>query len=150
MKKEFSKSWVGSKQPRKQRKYVAKAPLHTKKKMIGANLSKELRTKFGKRTVPLKKSDEVKVMRGKFKGKKGKVLKVMLKSQMIEVEGVQTKKMDGAKVNVKIRPSNVQIVEMNLEDKKRNKTIKKEIVEKKVSEEKPAKEDNKTTKESKK
>ena len=34
MKKEFSKNWKASKQPRKQRKYRANAPLHLKRKMI--------------------------------------------------------------------------------------------------------------------
>ena len=97
------------------------APLHIKKKFVSANLSKEMRKKFGKRSAPVRKNDEVRVMRGKFKGKRGKVLRVMLKMQVIEVEGVQTKKLDGSKVNVKLRPSNVQIVEMVLEDKKRGK-----------------------------
>ena len=145
MKKKFSKSWIGSKQPRKQRKYLANAPLHLKKKMICANLSKALREKFGKRSSPLRKNDEVKIMRGKFKGKRGKVLRVMLKMQMIEVEGAQVKKMDGSKVNIKLNPSNVQIMEMNVDDKKRNKNMKKGIENKskeKIVEEK--KENSKT------
>ena len=121
MKNKFSAAWIGSKQPRKQRKYLVNAPLHIKKKFVSANLSKEMRKKFGKRSAPVRKNDEVRVMRGKFKGKRGKVLRVMLKMQVIEVEGVQTKKLDGSKVNVKLRPSNVQIVEMVLEDKKRGK-----------------------------
>ncbi|MFH1889284.1 MAG: 50S ribosomal protein L24 [Nanoarchaeota archaeon] len=146
MKKKFSTSWVASKQPRKQRKYLVNAPLHLKKKMISANLSKALREKFGKRSAPLRKNDEVKIMRGKFKGKRGKVLRVMLKMQMIEVEGVQAKKLDGSKVNLKLNPSNVQLVEMNLEDKKRSKNMKKETENKPKEKE----ENNKTTTEDKK
>ena len=42
MKSVFSKTWVRSKQPRKQRKYVANAPLHIKGKMVRAHLSKDL------------------------------------------------------------------------------------------------------------
>jgi len=126
MQKEFSTAWVSSKQPRKQRKYVFNAPLHIQKKLVNANLSKELRKKLGKRSIALRKNDEVKVMRGKFKGHKGKVLRVSLKKQLIEVEGVQTKKLDGSKVNIRVRPSNVQIVEVNREDKKRNKILNKE------------------------
>ena len=42
MKKIFSKHWKSSKQPRKQRKYRAKAPLHIKRKLLNVNLSKEL------------------------------------------------------------------------------------------------------------
>ena len=126
MKKKFSTAWKSSKQPRKQRKYVAKAPLHIKKKFISVNLSKELRKKHKKRNLPVKKEDVVKVMRGKFKKKQGKVLSVKLKIQKITIEGIQVKKLDGSKVNVNLRPSNLQIIELNLEDKKRlrNKEIK--------------------------
>ena len=131
MKRKFSTHWKSSKQPRKQRKYIANAPLHIKMKLTGVNLSKELRKKYQKRSVPLRKKDTVKIMRGKFKGKKGKVIKVMLKTQKVEVDGIQIKKQDGSKVNIKLRPSNLQIIELNLEDKKRNKALSKETKEKK-------------------
>ena len=55
MKSQFSKSWKSSKQPRKQRKYIAKAPLHIKRKLMGVNLSKELRKKHGKRNIVVRK-----------------------------------------------------------------------------------------------
>ncbi len=125
MKKKFSTSWKSSKQPRKQRKYVAQAPLHVKKKLVSVNLSKELRKKHEKRNLAVRKDDVVKIKRGKYKGKQGKVLSVKLKMQKITVEGIQVKKLDGSKVNVNLRPSNLQIIELILEDKKRLK--KKEI-----------------------
>lgn len=122
MEKEFSKHWKASKQPRKQRKYLANAPLHIRKEFLSVNLSKELRNKHKKRNLPLKKNDIVKVMRGKFKGKKGKVLSVDSKELNVEVEGLQVQKKDGSKVNVNMRPSNLQITELNEDDNKRIKT----------------------------
>lgn len=119
MKKEFSKHWKSSKQPRKQRKYLAKAPLHIKRKMISSSLAKPLRKKAEKRSAVLRTGDNVKVMRGKFKGKSGKVVKIVTDKIMVEVEGIQIKKKDGSKINVKMRPSNLQITELNLEDKRR-------------------------------
>ena len=89
MKKEFSTAWKASKQPRKQRKYLAKAPLHIKKKFVNVNLSKELRKKYGKRSLAVRKEDIVKIKRGKFKGKQGKILSVKLKTQKITIEGIQ-------------------------------------------------------------
>lgn len=124
MKKEFSKSWKSSKQPRKQRKYLAKAPLHIRRKFLSVNLSKELRKKHEKRNIVVKKGDVVKVMRGKFKKKQGKVMEVNVKTSKICIEGIQVKKQDSSKVNVKLRPSNLQIIELNLEDKKRLKSNK--------------------------
>ncbi|MAH03474.1 50S ribosomal protein L24 [Candidatus Pacearchaeota archaeon] len=129
MKKEFSKHWKASKQPRKQRKYLANAPLHIRKKFISVNLSKELRKKYKKRNVPLKKGDIVKVMRGKFKKKQGKVIEVKLKLSKIIIEGIQVKKQDGSKVNVKLQPSNLQITELNLDDRKRGRVLGKDIIE---------------------
>jgi len=136
MKKKFSTAWKASKQPRKQRKYLAKAPLHLKKKLVSVNLSKDLRKKHGRRNIPVKKNDIVKVMRGKFKKKQGKVLFVKLKMQKITVEGIQVKKLDGSKVNVNLRPSNLQIIELNLEDKKRLKNKETKIGEKENASEK--------------
>lgn len=137
MKNEFSKNWKSSKQPRKQRKYLAKAPLHIKKKLISVNLSKELRKKHGMRNIPIKKGDTVKIMKGKFKRKQGKVSEVKLKMSKIIVEGIQKTKQDSSKVNVKLQPSNLQIVELNLGDKKRLKG--KEKTEAKISETKKEK-----------
>jgi large subunit ribosomal protein L24 len=121
MKQEFSKSWKASKRPGKQRKYAANAPLHIKKKFASVNLSKELRQKYGTRNVPLRKGDTVKVMRGKFKGKQGKIIDMKLKILKVYIEGIQVKKRDGSKANIRFQPSNLQIIELNLDDKKRNK-----------------------------
>jgi ribosomal protein L24 len=37
----------------------------------------------------------------------------------VSIEGIQIQKKDGTKVNVYIQPSNIQIQELNLEDKER-------------------------------
>src|SRR5512136_2551491 len=119
MKKEFSNAWIGSRQPRKQRKYLANAPLHIRHKLISAHLSKELRKKYGKRNFPLRKGDSVKILRGEFKKKTGKVGLVDLKRLRIAIENMQKTKKDGSKVNIWFDPSNLQIKELNLDDKKR-------------------------------
>ena len=127
MKKEFSTAWKSSKQPRKQRKYLANAPLHIRKKFVSINLSKELRKKHAKRNMSVRKGDVVQIMRGKFKGKKGKVTEVKLKISKVTIEGIQAKKQDGSKVNIRMQPSNLQIIELNLEDRKRNKVLERKI-----------------------
>jgi len=117
MKKEFSTSWLSSKQPRKQRKYRFNAPLHLKHRFLSSNLSKELRKKYSKRNLPLRKGDEVLVMRGAFKKKKAKVSKVNLKRTRVVLEGIQRTKKDGSKVNVYFHPSVLQIHTLSLDDK---------------------------------
>nr|AJS13349.1 50S ribosomal protein L24, large subunit ribosomal protein L24 [uncultured archaeon] len=125
MKNKFSTHWNASSQPRKQRKYRANAPLHIKRKLLSVNLSKELRKKHKRRNIPARKGDNVKIMRGKFKKKTGKIVSIDTKSSKIKIEGIMIKKLDGSKVNVKIHPSNLQIIDLNLDDKKRM-TVKKE------------------------
>jgi large subunit ribosomal protein L24 len=130
MKQEFSKKWKASKQPRKQRKYIAKAPLHIKHKFMSAPLSKELRKKYKIKNIEVKKGDEVKIMRGKFRKKQGKISEVKLKKTRLSIEGIQRTKKDGTKIPVWFHPSKVKITNLNLDDKKRLKRIKLEKKEK--------------------
>ena len=118
MKRKFSRHWKASKLPRKQKKYLANAPIHLKQKMLKVNLSKEIRKKYGKRNTIIKKGDVVKIMRGKFKKKQGKVSKVIIKPCKIYIEGIQKKKRDGSKVNVPLDASKLQIIGLNLEKKR--------------------------------
>jgi len=127
MKKKFSTQWIGSKQVRKQRKYLENAPLHILHKLISAHLSKELRQKYGQRSLELRKGDTVKIMNGEFKGKSGKVSIVKLKKRKVSIEGIQKQKKDGTKVNLFFFPSNLMIQELILDDKKRLALLSKKI-----------------------
>ena len=119
MRQEFSTSWVSSRQPRKQRKYVYNAPLHIRHRFLNANLSKELRKKHGKRSLPLRKGDEVLIMRGNFADKKGKIMGIDLKKTRVAIENITRTKRDGSKTNVYFHPSNIQIQNLNLDDSRR-------------------------------
>ena len=91
--------------------------------MLGSNLSKILKDKYKKRSIVIRKGDSVKVMRGEFKGKTGKILSVNLRVLKVIIEGIQRGKKDGTKVNVIFDPSNLQVQELNLDDKKRIKML---------------------------
>jgi len=119
MKKKFSTKWKGSSKARKQRKYRFNAPLHLKQKLMSANLSKELRKTYEKRSMEIRKSDIIRILNGKFRNKKGKVLSVYVKRERVTIEGIQITKRDGSKAPITFHPSNLQIIEMNNEDKKR-------------------------------
>tara|TARA_Y100000310_G_C20675381_1_gene812748 strand:+ start:2585 stop:2965 length:381 start_codon:yes stop_codon:yes gene_type:complete len=123
MKTKFSSSWKRSVQPRKQRKYRHNAPLHIKQKFISAHLSKDLRKKHNKRNVGVRKGDKVKVMRGQFKKKEGKIDQVSLKKTRVYVEGVEITKKDGTKTRYPLHPSNLMIIELNMDDKMRQKIL---------------------------
>ncbi|WP_297509489.1 50S ribosomal protein L24 [Thermococcus sp.] len=115
---------LNTRQPRKQRRFLYNAPLHLRGKIMSATLSKDLREKYGVRNLPIRVGDKVRIMRGDFRGKEGKVAEVDLKRYRIYVEGVTQKKTDGTEVFYPVHPSNVMIVELNLEDERREKIIK--------------------------
>lgn len=131
----WSSKWKSSKQPRKQRKYRYNAPLHIKRKFLSAHLSKELREKYNKRSFPVRKGDEVEVMRGKFNKKKGKISRINLKKSKVYIDGITVKKVDGTDVQTPIDPSNLRIMSLNLEDEKRLKALRRKE-EKNVTSEK--------------
>jgi large subunit ribosomal protein L24 len=113
-----------SKQPRKQRRWLYKtSKLHERHRLLNATLSKDLRKKYGRRTIRIRKGDKVRIMRGEFAGSEGKVMEVDLKKGLIRVDGVTTTKVDGTEVSVPIHPSNVMIVSLGEVDEVRKRKL---------------------------
>jgi large subunit ribosomal protein L24 len=116
-----------SKDPRKQRKFFHNAPAHIRHKLMGANVSSELAASKGAKTIPLRKGDTVRIMRGDHKGFEGKVSRLDMKNFRVYLEGLTREKVDGTTIFLPIHPSKVQIRNLNLDDKWR-----KAILERKV------------------
>ena len=108
-----------SKQPKKQRKALFRAPLHKRQKLMSAPLSPELREKFGIRNLPVRKGDTVRVMRGTWAGHEGKVVRVDLRKIRIYIDGVTVRKADGTPKFYPIHPSKVMIISLDTSDKRR-------------------------------
>jgi len=121
------------KNPGKQRKALFNAPAHIRHKLMAAPLSSELAASKGAKTLPVRKGDTVRILRGDNKGFEGKVSRVDLKAYRIYLEGLTREKVDGTNIFLAVHPSKVQIRTLNLDDKWRKK-----IVERKVAPEKKA------------
>ena len=119
----FSNKWKASKSPRKQRKYRFNVPLHKIRKLISVQLDKDLKIKYGKRNIPIRKGDRVKVMVGEFKGKLTKVRRVDYQNKKVYLDDVFKLKRDGSKLFRAVNPSNLKIVELILDDKLRKKLL---------------------------
>ena len=115
--KKFSTAWKSSTQPRKQRKYAYAAPLHLKQKELHVHVSPELRKKYGIRNIRVRKGDKVKIMRGQFAKKEGKIERVDVKRTKLYVSGAEIIKKDGSKTLYPLHPSNLLIIELDLNDK---------------------------------
>merc|ERR1711953_252997 len=101
---------------RKQRKRQFTAPSHIRRKLMSAPLSKDLRQKYGVRSMPIRKDDEVQVLRGHYKGQQvGKVVQCYRKKFVVYIERIQREKASGASVYVGIHPSKVCIVKLKMD-----------------------------------
>jgi large subunit ribosomal protein L24 len=116
---------IKSGQPRKQRKFRFNAPMHSRQKFLNVHISKGLKTKLNvkKRTLQIKTGDYIEVMKGKFKGKTGKVSKVSLRTNKILIEGISRKTSKGKEVMIPIYSSNVYITDIDATDKFRKEKL---------------------------
>merc|ERR1712110_1074101 len=80
----------------------------------------ELSTKHHVKSIPIRKDDEVIVVRGSHRGREGKVIQVYRKKYVIHIERVTREKVNGSTVNVGIHPSNVVITKLKLDKDRRN------------------------------
>ena len=110
--------------PRKVRKEIYNAPKHERRKMVSSHLSDDLIEKYGIRSLPVRKGDTVKIVRGLWKGTEGKVSGVDLKKMAISIEGVLISKADKKQVPRWIHASNVIITKLDLSDKIRYEKLK--------------------------
>ncbi|MCP8304461.1 MAG: 50S ribosomal protein L24 [archaeon] len=112
-----------SSKPSKVRKKLSTSPPHVRAKQISSHLSEGLRSKYDVRSLRVRKDDVVKVLRGEYKGIEGKVTGVDVKTGRIMVEGITREKIAGGTTPVKIHPSKVIIMKLNLDDKRRKEKL---------------------------
>ncbi|KYK23957.1 hypothetical protein AYK25_00915 [Thermoplasmatales archaeon SM1-50] len=144
-----------SKKPRKQRYILYNAPLHKKRKWISSHLAENLLLKYDRRSVPVVKGDTVKIMRGSFRGHEDKIVKVNVRDQTVEVEGVTITTAKGTKIAKPIHASTLLITKLNVTDKWRrqklqsglSETAKKEIEKEAVEQLKVMEEEKKAAEE---
>merc|ERR1712003_175639 len=81
----------------------------------------ELRTKYNVRSMPVRKDDEVQVVRGHFKGQQvGKVVQCYRSKFRVYIERIQREKANGATANVGIHPSKLVIVKLKMDKDRKN------------------------------
>merc|ERR1712054_375735 len=116
-----------SSQRRKGRKAHFSAPSSLRRKMMSSPLSKELRTKYDCKSVPVRKGDTVLIKcgskEGGVKGKAGKVITVYRRRWCIHVEKVVRDKKNGSQVPIPVNASNCEITALKL-DKSRKELLK--------------------------
>ena len=113
------------------------APYHVLSKQLGSHLSKDLRQKYGTRSIRVTIGDTVRVLRGEFKGVDGKVKEVNTLKRAVTIEGIKKEKLKGGQFDVYIHSSNLLVTELNTSDKWRIRKL--EGTKSKTSKQKEAK-----------
>ncbi|KAG4219584.1 hypothetical protein PC116_g31937, partial [Phytophthora cactorum] len=105
---------------RKSRKAHFGASSGERRVIMSAPLSKELREKYNVRSIPVRKDDEVTIVRGTNKGREGKVTAVYRLKYQIHIERVTREKASGQSVPLGIHPSKVVITKLKLDKDREN------------------------------
>ncbi|EGR31317.1 hypothetical protein IMG5_113160 [Ichthyophthirius multifiliis] len=71
--------------------------------------------KYNVRSLPIRKDDEVVIVRGKFKGNKGKVTQVYRKKWAVHVEKISKNKLNGAPYQIPLSASQLVITKIKLD-----------------------------------
>ena len=117
---------VSSKAPKKQRKQIHTAPIHANRNRLKCRLDEFLQEEYGLRSLPVKKGDLVKIMRGQFRDTEGKVIAVHYADVAVFLDNATVTKSDGKEANIPVHPSNLMLVKLELDDER------KKLIEKKV------------------
>merc|ERR1712086_1158726 len=103
-----------SSSPRKSR---FAAPSSVRRKLMSASLSKELRRQYGVRSLPIRKNDEVRLVRGKNTDSEttGQVTCVYRKRWYVNVDFLERSKCNKSAVPLNIHPSNLVITKIMMD-----------------------------------
>ncbi|AFP65438.1 60S ribosomal protein L26 (nucleomorph) [Chroomonas mesostigmatica CCMP1168] len=99
---------------RKNRKKFSKSSSCERRRKMVSPLSKDLKIKYNVSSVPIRKEDEVQIIRGSFKGKRGKIVQCHRKNFHIFIDKIINAKTSKNSSYVPISPSNVIVTGINL------------------------------------
>lgn len=87
---------------------------------MSSHLSKDLRTQHNVRAMPIRKGDEVQVMRGTNKTQAGKVITVYRRKFAVHIEKLVRTKPNGQTVPIPVHPSNLLITKLKMDKDRKN------------------------------
>jgi large subunit ribosomal protein L24 len=113
-----------STQPRKQRRVAFNASSFDRHRQLAVSLSRELRLRYKRRALPLRKGDTIRIISGKFKGTEDRrVSEVDMRTLRVTLDGVTIKKVDQKLKPLPIRVNNLILTRLNLADPWRRKIL---------------------------
>jgi ribosomal protein uL24 len=110
--------------PRRQRKALYTAGSFERRRRMTVPLSRDLRSRFHARSVPIRKGDTVRVLSGSFVGREERVAKVDRRGYSVILDNVTLKTGEEKLKPLPIRTSHLVITRLNLSDPWRRRVLK--------------------------
>jgi large subunit ribosomal protein L24 len=115
---------ISPRSPRRQRRAVYTATTFERRRRMTVPLSRELRARFHLRSVPLRKGDTVRVMRGSYVGREERVAKIDRRAYSVTLDNVTLKSGEEKLKPLPVRTNHLLIVRLNLADAWRRQSLK--------------------------
>jgi len=109
--------------PRRQRRALYEASTSERRRRMTVPLSRELRRRFHRRNVPLRKGDTVRVLSGSFAGREERVARVSRRSYSVTLDNVTLKTAEEKLKPLALRLSHLVITHLNLADPWRRRAL---------------------------
>ncbi len=113
-----------SRLPRRQRRAVFTASTFERRKRMTVPLSRDLRSRFGRRSLPVRKGDTVRVLAGSFVGREERVAKVNRRDYSVTLDNVTLKTAEEKLKPLALRTAHLVITRLNLADPWRRRALK--------------------------
>jgi large subunit ribosomal protein L24 len=113
-----------STQPRRQRLARFNADLFERRRRMAVPLSRELRRRYGRRSLPVRKGDTVRILSGSYKGREERVAKVDRQWYSVTLDNVTTKTGDQKLKPLPIQLTHLVLTRLNLSDAWRRRVLK--------------------------
>jgi len=109
--------------PRRQRKALYTARSFERRVRMTVPLSRELRARFHRRSLPLRKGDTVRVLSGSFEGREERVAKVHRRGYTVTLDNVTLKTADEKMKPLSLGIGKLVITRLNLSDPWRRRSM---------------------------
>ncbi|MCI4350631.1 MAG: 50S ribosomal protein L24 [Thermoplasmata archaeon] len=112
-----------SRLPRKQR--LARFTAHTtlRRRLMSVPLSRDLRARYGRRQMPVRKGDTVRVLRGSYIGREERVARVDRRSYSVTLDNITVKTGEAKLKPLPLRTNSLLLVRLNLADPWRRRVL---------------------------
>ena len=109
--------------PRRQRRALFTAHRFERRRRMTVLLSRELRKRFHRRSVPVHKGDTVRVLGGSYKGREERVARIDRRAYTVTLDNVTLKAADEKMKPLGLRPGHLVITRLNLADSIRRRSL---------------------------